>query len=422
MHPGATRSARQIIMISLKRASKSERKLIRKIQAAVSAGQRERARVETKRYLRSHAPKVCAVHRASRKVRAGLEIEQINAIAEQLDTWTGSEERAIARPLVRDDGRIRLTCRYGLENRALQALISRVLDAHTPDGTNRYERKGRGRNRAAQEIIRLIIEESCLFVMVADIVDCYPSFNIDRMGQLLPLPRRVTQSVVARRPRNLLPTRRTRHVPQLGYRRPRTSTEANSVHRMISGLPQGSAASPFIERFLLGDALSVSDRAYLLGYADDYVALSTSEDDVCEVQNSLQAYLNTHPAGSFALRSEVARTSAGFTFLGYKFKRCTIAGQPDCYVDLPEYSFRKLYRKLCEAAEEDARNEDPSTPVLRAACKQMFSTHSCLSWGSLAASWVQQEVELEIIIGGRRIRAAVALAIRDAKRAARTGR
>ena len=387
------------------------------MQEACRAGRKERARRETKRYFGSHAAKVVALQRASRKSKLHWTAETLNLNAEQLDPWVGADERVTYRTREKAGGGVRVTCRYGVRNRALQYMVARVVDAHTPELPGRFDKKGRGRNAAAVMIAALILRRGITHAVIADIQNCYPSFDAARLPELLPLPDRVVRSVISQRPRNLFSTRRTRHVPQYGYRRSRNRS-TDPGHWLVSGLPQGSAASPFVERYLLGSALSSTQGAYSLAFADDYACLSTGVQDACAVQYSLHAYFDAHPAGPFVVRSQMHRVSQGCEFLGYRFKAVSTSGHRDCYVDLSRKSFRKLYRKLCVAAEIDARNGNPDTPRLRIVCQQQFAAHSSLSWGDYAEMMVRIEVSAEIASGGRRIRSAVRNALETAKRSA----
>jgi hypothetical protein len=320
------------------------------------------------------------VKRASKRLRLGLTIEDINQLATELNPWAGTDEPVSFRWRWKPNGTRRRTVRYGLQRKALQYLIADVVSAVTPELAHRYDLRGRGRNQAARAIVEQI-NQGARHVMIGDVSNCYPSINAQALEGLLPLPRRVTRSVVCPQLNVEGPIRRRRHIPQYGIRSSdRVVTTGDQ--RLVSGLAQGSAASPPVERYLSASAVSaVNQTDVLITFVDDNAVPTAGSEEARSAENSLRAYFRTHPAGPLELRTEVHAIRHGFEFLGYRFRAIGAGEQRWCFVDLRARTLRSFHEQLCEAAELDYENGDFDFPRLERKCDVLVSTHSEISWG-----------------------------------------
>ncbi|MFN0263374.1 hypothetical protein ACKTEK_05780 [Tepidamorphus sp. 3E244] len=416
-------------MITLKSAQKREQKLVRRIRQYSASGSIEKARQSVRLYLHSHAARVAAIHKASKKISMELSEDRINQIASEISPWLGTNEVVRYHVKHKSNGGYRLIYSYDLRNRALQYLFARALEATDQNPTTRCDVKGKGRTYAISHVANLI---ECGFdhIVVADIKDCYPTFDSQTLPDLLPLPRKVTREIITDRPRNRQRLRNRRQIPQLGYRRPPNNNNSGTSNgnyarggRLESGLPQGSAASPSVERYLLGSAVKIGwSEAIACCYADNYLSLSTSASDAGTLHNFLQRFLWNHAAGSFLLVYRQTTAAKGFDYLGYRLRAISQAGHRKCWIDLTARNHRKFYESICLAAETDARNGSVDVPLLRETIHRQLNSHNLVSWRAHAELIISAAVSAEIELGGRRIRTVVRQALQTVKRCSRNRR
>ena len=85
------------------------------------------------------------------------------------------------------------------------------------------------------------------------------------------------------------------------------------------GIPQGSAASPFITEALLAPAIdSIPKHGVIVAYADNILLLAKSKDDVVSMSNTLWSALKAHPAGPFQPKAKHFQAGGPIDFLGHR--------------------------------------------------------------------------------------------------------
>ena len=112
--------------IVTKKHRKRPGKQLKRIRAAVQAGKSAKAKWLTVEFLRSYYAKRLAVRLAARKMRLSHRPDrsELDAIAEKLDAWKGSNEKVFdIRRKHNDPHDFRRTMAFGIENRALQYLV-----------------------------------------------------------------------------------------------------------------------------------------------------------------------------------------------------------------------------------------------------------------------------------------------------------
>jgi hypothetical protein len=105
-------------------------KILRRVRTARLAGGHNHAKYWTVRYLQSHHAKVLAVLAAYESIKPHRRPSKhlLPTIADRLDPWAGTAEPVRVHALPKGtQGDYRLVHDFGIENRALQHLILRLL-------------------------------------------------------------------------------------------------------------------------------------------------------------------------------------------------------------------------------------------------------------------------------------------------------
>jgi hypothetical protein len=275
--------------------------LLDRIGEAHKAGKPKKAIYETKRYLQSFDARYLACVAAYKGLRPPRRppISQLPAIAERLNAWTSSTEPVILylkekEPLPLNQGEMRIVLDFGFENRALQQLVLPALKAQADDliHPNQYPMRG---TQAAIKRAADLMREGYGWAIELDTNDCYPSFDGQKVADLLPLPKQVTRSVLlgqylyliqfskSSQPRSSQHPHPPKHTRSEHFIRPfylsSTTRSKQPIQSCSSGvdefifatefavarrgLPQGSATSPLVVEMLLAPVLASLPCRYL---------------------------------------------------------------------------------------------------------------------------------------------------------------
>jgi hypothetical protein len=181
---------------------KQSGKLLKRIRAAVQAGKWKKANWLILEWLRSPEAKRLAVRLARRnmKVHCRPHKSELDAIAEHLDPWKGSNEDVFVVNIPKENNPddVRQTMAFGIENRSLQHLVLLVLrelvELHPSQyQTNPYGPRG---THPAIERVKKALSDGYVWAIEYDIKDCYPSFNGKELSNFLPLPKKVIEAVL----------------------------------------------------------------------------------------------------------------------------------------------------------------------------------------------------------------------------------
>jgi hypothetical protein len=93
---------------------------------------------------------------------------------------------------------------FGPENRALQSLVREVLGTIASLHPRQFG-TGNGGTHAAIQHIAQAMKDGFVWAFEIDIENCFPSFDGNKVADLLPLPKEVTGRVVLSRHLNLVP-------------------------------------------------------------------------------------------------------------------------------------------------------------------------------------------------------------------------
>ena len=268
---------------------------------------RDRRRKKTYRVLSSYSGRLCALIMAWPKKLACPGANALMQMAAEFSPYhsTGEEVHIYAKQ--KDDGSFRPIASFGPLRRAQQKLVAWVLDAIWGTMPQDYMRRGRGRDAAFKVLADTIRKGGSSWVLTADIKSYYPSINKEKLINLIPLPKSVIQNtLLVNDPQNVTID------PILA------STSCNAV---LSGLPQGSLASPIVAAFLLQQVAEQIDGNCVLFHGDDIAAAFRTEEEAKANMQKLGGLLEDHPAGPLFMKSEIAQLGQPIDALGYRLKR-----------------------------------------------------------------------------------------------------
>ena len=230
---------------SVARATAHVNKLLMSIRAAHDAGKRKKADQLVCRYLASFDARYLATLEAYQTLK-GIKPDPsiLPAVARSLNAWAGSEENVLIR-LVPRPGKPdwpRMTFKFGLENRALQLLVLKLLKAQADLHPNQYLMRG---THAAIERVVELLNAGYAWAIETDIHNCYPSFDGEKVPELLPVPKEVTRRVFLCGTYTILLYSGTfGPADEPGDDEELIASDLFADARR--GLPQGSAASPLV--------------------------------------------------------------------------------------------------------------------------------------------------------------------------------
>ncbi len=327
-------------------ADREYSRLLTRLEAARSIGNRRTTRQAARNFIRSPVARQAMCWRL-----LGNEAheEQVASLMEQVEPFH-RYHRSIRfwREPKRSSGH-RIVCALPLALKVTHRIIRDALGILIQPNEHIFDIKGRGRDRLTQAVAAAM-EGPFTHAFVADIRNCFPSVNPEALNEL-PLPREVIRYALDYR--NL----RFRHDPSREGQIVSSPymDQGNPSPRRDgpSGVLQGSPASNLILAWLLNDMIEhipEGCRAFLI--SDDLIVLAPSSGEGDRVGEALVRYCGAHQAGPFVLEGAVVSVSQGYEKLGYQFGKSDLTG--DVTVDLSDFNSRRLQARLMEAVRKDA--------------------------------------------------------------------
>ena len=267
---------------------------------------------------------------------------ELASIACSLDPWKGTEEPVRVHRIPKDSpGEYRTVLEFGIENRALQYLVRDVLIAVLELHPNQYATRG-GVHAAIKHTKQALID-GYLWAAELDINDCYPSFDEEKLSNLLPLPKEVTDHVILSRYLNL----------SLGFSIVSAIAWEMTTRVMPSpsgpflppggGLPQGSAASPIVAEAMIAIALkAVPPLGVIIAYADNILLLAKTKSDRDSMTEALLAAFEAHPVGRLRLSPRAFAPGEPVEFLGHRLTPC----KGDVRIEVTDSNKRKFEERM----------------------------------------------------------------------------
>jgi hypothetical protein len=330
---------------------KQPSKHLKRIRAAVQAGKWKKANWLVVEWLRSFEAKRLAVRLACRKMKFHRRPDksELDAIAEHLDPWKGSGEVAYVAKQAKehkpDD--YRLTIDFGIENRALQYLVlvplRELVELHPSQyQTNPYGPRG---THPAIEQVKKALSEGYVWAIEYDIKECFPSFNGKELSKFLRLPKKVIEAVLLGEHLNLKGGSSLLHSScsvdcEKGDEEGLLNDQLVKARR---GIPQGSAASPFVAEAVLSLTLyQIPKIGMFVAYADNILLLAKTKSDAVWMSESLGSALKAHLAGPFYPKMKCFDAGQPTEFLGHKLtvKNGLVHVEPD------DHNLQKFTRRV----------------------------------------------------------------------------
>ena len=326
------------VKVLVAKAAKLERKLRRAIGRASTSRERNAAQ---RQHMKSLYTRVAAVVRAAQKQKRNLPAFEIVRLAKQLDMRSIHSVRPVR--ISKYAGGVRTTWAYDLNGRAVQEIARWQLSASASAPSWQYAAGGKSPVDLVEEVAA-DLENGAKWVLIADIRNCFPSFDAGRAAAALPIPRQLARSALAgeRRgaeysPRLSLPEGNVSldsENPLLEAMR-EVTTESFTVsysHECGLGLEpgphpgtaicQGSAFAPMAVYVLLGDLdCLIPKGAKLRAWADNLVVTARTRREIEEAQEALTDALHRSPLGRLGLKfALIRRHDWGINLLGYRLR------------------------------------------------------------------------------------------------------
>src|SRR6266498_212595 len=174
---------------------------------------------------------------------------------------------------------------------------------------------GNGGMHAAIKHVAQAMKDGFVWAVEMDLENCFWSFDADKVADLLPLPKEVTEQALLARNLNLVPGNLldllggvsggvhdvpygSPHTPHFGPACGLGILGAQILAEARRGIPQGSAASPLLAEMLLAPALKqLPTGGKVFAYLDNFLIMAKSEDDAVSMAKALGCALKAHPAG-----------------------------------------------------------------------------------------------------------------------------
>ncbi len=299
---------------------------LEKLERAYRQGDVKGAKHHTRKILGSLAAKVCVSVRTAKPKPGGppLSYAQIKVRAGKLDPFCPIPEAVTTWLEPKPAGGYRQLVSFGWRRRATQLMCSDILAAAYPVDAFGYSEKGRGGVKSATLALHKMIKEGDYqYVVTIDIKDCFGSAIKKKVGELLPLPKMVTNNVLLIQDDVevvVKPDKGTWTGFLLPNMLPTTSAIATD-EAARRGIPQGSSCSGIIMyRAVIGPLLRTlpfADRIVLIG--DD---LAVPVKDVLEgeaVLSAVQSRYAASPVGLLTIgRHRVSHIKDGVDYVSYR--------------------------------------------------------------------------------------------------------
>ena len=296
--------SKPMVRLGVKRralARKQVDKLIRGVASAHKAGKKKRCAYLASQYLRSFDARLVATWRAYRKLNRHRRPDRklLPSIATSLSAWKGTTEKAVVHMVEKgSNGGYRLPMDFGIENRALQYLLVRLLEATADLHPEQYLMKG-GVHAAIDRVKELLLD-GYVWTIEFDIADCFPSFEGGNLHNFLSLPEKVIRRVVMASDLSIVPGNKL--ISLFG---PAEGDEGDFVmlaHFLADarrGIPQGSAASSLIAEMLLAGPLKAlsTNVGVVPSFGDNTLIMARCEEDAVTMKETLWLALKGHSVG-----------------------------------------------------------------------------------------------------------------------------
>jgi len=266
-------------------------------------------RAEVFHALGSFDARFCALILSWPKKAKPVKLDEAIEIAKGLDARQPCMEPVQTYLKPKPEGGTRRIWVSGPRRRALQCLAKLILQAIWGPAKFEFAQRGRGRDKAMDQFTQSILQKGgTRWILTADIESCYGSFNREALLKIISLPRAVIENCIFI----------TKDVPINDISNMLTNTSEIAV---LSGLPQGSLASPYIVSKLIEPVLEKLSGKVVLNYVDDIGVGTFTKAEAQANEQKLGDQLKDHPAGPLFMKCHIAPLGKPIDFLGYRIRR-----------------------------------------------------------------------------------------------------
>jgi hypothetical protein len=116
------------------------------------------------------------------------------------------------------------------------------------------------------------------------------------------------------------------------------------VDAVLSGIPQGSSASPVVAEILLAPILAaLPSGSVVLNFADNFLLLSKTGEQAVSIEQALCCALKAHPAGPLVPKLKRYLPGEVVEFLGFALK-----ADPTCRIEPSAQNLSKFKKHFAE--------------------------------------------------------------------------
>jgi len=283
---------------------------VRRLRRAINLRDDETAELHRKTLLTSVRPKRVAIADLINRGRhVGVaSVTEVDAFCETLTAWKPMTEvvRVHAKEKTSKNG-YRLICNFGGRHRVIQRMIGTALDCQYQK--RRFQVFDRGVPRCIDRVINQIAE-GYVYAAHLDIRDFYPTFEYQKLTEILSLDKLVIEAALTGRKMVLESAS-----PPPGY----PHTLYHLIKEARRGLPQGASTSPIAAHICLA-GLKVKDERLeqTFNFEDDFLVLAKTEAELHHQIEVLKAAVGILPGGQFDLvLKRAVHLCEGLDFLGH---------------------------------------------------------------------------------------------------------
>lgn len=218
----------------------------------------------------------------------------------------------------------RLVCSLPRNMRVAHSMSAHLVCAQFEPHSALFPWPGRGKEDLTASLLNVLRSGRKPYLVMTDVIDCFPSINLDAIYGLKVLPDTLVAATLDTRRMSF----RKKDRPRNGDVRSdgETPSVSATVHAGelvgLSGLLQGSpVSSPLLAMLLndLPDRLPEGVQPYI--FADNILVACVTRDAARRVGDALVCYFDSHAAGPLSPTTpEIIEPRSEFTFVGYTFE------------------------------------------------------------------------------------------------------
>jgi hypothetical protein len=241
-----------------------------------------------------------------RLIRDRLSLRQIIEKSKEYNILTKLDEQVKVSRVEKSSGKFRPICNFGPVARGAQHMVLKLLRAATTPAP--FQFTSLGVHKAIKEALRLITQEGYHEIAEIDIKSHYPSFEVQSLLAVLPLPASAVKQIVA--------------AISAKYEGPHEALcllyGNHLFHQTPLGMPQGSAASSAVAEWSVSHlkVTTFLDIA-IVNFADNFFVFAKTAADLTSAVEALRSAIAGLPGGAFKTEvRQVATVQVGFRMLG----------------------------------------------------------------------------------------------------------